>query len=136
MGWIQLRENRQRVRKALKQGYVDEVVACRATAFDELVGAMNTFGYWEQLEEIEIDLEKDEDDVPSDLLLRELAVLPLLRIPNPHQAPRIYFKTTGCCVFWDSPWPRFGMDSTTRGCGVPRGKRGCDRIIGTHCTMG
>ena len=99
MGWIQLRENRQRVRKALKQGYVDEVVACRATAFDELVGAMNAFGYWEQLEEIEIDLEKDEDDVPSDLLLRELAVLPLLRIPNPHQAPTYLFQDHGVLRF-------------------------------------
>jgi len=52
----------------------------RATAFDELAAAMHKFGYWEQLEAIEIALDKDEDDVPDELLLRELAVLPLLRI--------------------------------------------------------
>ena len=47
MSWLELRENQERVREALRQGYVDEVVACRATAFDELAGALNTFGYWE-----------------------------------------------------------------------------------------
>jgi len=41
MSWIELRQNRQRVRGALREGYVDEVVACRATAFDEMAGAMN-----------------------------------------------------------------------------------------------
>lgn len=95
MVWIRLTENRKRVQKALVNGYVDEVVACRATAFDQLVGAMEEFGYWEQLGTIEVDLEKDEDDVPNDLLIRELAVLPLLRIPNPHQAPTYLFQDHG-----------------------------------------
>jgi len=63
MGWIHLHENRQRVREALQTGYVDEVVTLRATAFDELAAAMYTFGYWEQLECIKVDLDKDEDDV-------------------------------------------------------------------------
>ena len=82
MSWIKLTENRERVRAALLDGYVDEVVMCRATAFDELAAAMHAFGYWDQLEVIEIKLDKDEDDVPNELLRRELAVLPLLRIPN------------------------------------------------------
>ena len=99
MSWIKLTENQERVREALLDGYVDEVVMCRATAFDELAGAMYAFGYWEQLEAIEIDMEKDEDDVPNELLLRELAVLPLLRIPNPHQAPTYLFQDHGVLRF-------------------------------------
>lgn len=99
MAWIELRENRQRVRAALREGAVDEVIACRATAFDELAGAMQTFGYWEQLEEIRIALDKDADDVPNELLRRELAVLPLLRIRNPYQAPTYLFQDEGVLRF-------------------------------------
>jgi hypothetical protein len=74
MSWIQLRENREQVLEALSTGHADEVVMCQATAFDELAAAMHTFRYWEQLEVIEADLDEDEDDVPNELLLRELAV--------------------------------------------------------------
>ena len=99
MSWMYLQENRERVRAALLNGHVDEVVSLRATAFDELAAAMHTFGYWEQLEAIEITLDKDEDDVPDELLLRELAVLPLLRIPNPNQAPTYLFQDYGVLRF-------------------------------------
>jgi hypothetical protein len=99
MGWIYLQENRDRVRKALLSGHVDEVVTLRATAFDELAAAMHAFGYWEQLESIEVALQKDEDDVPHSLLLRELAVMPLLRIPNPNQAPTYLFQDYGVLRF-------------------------------------
>jgi hypothetical protein len=99
MSWIQLRENRERVFDALSAGHVNEVVMCQATAFDELAAAMHAFGYWDQLEAIEAELDKDEDDVPNKLLLRELAVLPLLRIPNPHQAPVYLFQDHGVLRF-------------------------------------
>jgi hypothetical protein len=99
MSWIQLRENRERVLEALSSGHADEVVMCQATAFDELAAAMHTFGYWDQLAAIEAELDKDEDDVPNELLLRELAVLPLLRIPNPHQAPTYLFQDHGVLRF-------------------------------------
>ena len=99
MGWIYLQENRERVREALLNGHVDEVVTLRATAFDELAAAMHTFGYWEQLAMITVALDKDGDDVPSELLMRELAVLPLLRIPNPHQAPVYLFQDHGVLRF-------------------------------------
>jgi hypothetical protein len=99
MTWIKLTENRKRVHEALVGGYVDEVVALRATAFDKLAGAMHEFGYWEQLEAIEIELDKDDDDVPDELLKRELAVMPLLRIPNPHQAPTYLFQDPGVLRF-------------------------------------
>lgn len=99
MGWIYLQENRDRVRKALLNGRVDEVVTMRATAFDELAAAMYVFGYWEQLEAIKVELEKDEDDVPHHLLMRELSVLPLLRIPNPNQAPTYLFQDHGVLRF-------------------------------------
>jgi len=99
MSWIYLHENRERVREALLNGHVDEVVTLRATAFDELASAMHTFGYWKQLEAIEVTLDKDGDDVPDGLLLRELAVLPLLRIPNPNQAPTYLFQDYGVLRF-------------------------------------
>ena len=99
MNWIQLRENRERVLEALSAGHANEVMMCQATAFDELAAAMHAFGYWEQLAAIEAELDKDEDDVPNTLLLRELAVLPLLRIPNPHQAPVYLFQDHGVLRF-------------------------------------
>jgi hypothetical protein len=95
MSWIYLHENRKRVREALRKGQVDEVVTLRATAFDELAATMHAFGYWEQLECIQVQMDKDDDDVPNELLVRELAVLPLLRIPNPHQAPVYLFQDHG-----------------------------------------
>jgi hypothetical protein len=99
MSWIYLHENRERVRQALLKGYVDEVVTLRATAFDELAAAMHSFGYWEQLESITIAMDKDEDDVPAELVVRELAVLPLLRIANPYQAPVYLFQDHGVLRF-------------------------------------
>lgn len=99
MSWIYLRENQEHVREALRAGQVDEVVTLRATEFDRLAAAMHTFGYWKQLKAIKIGLEKDEDDVPDELLVRELAVLPLLRIPNPHQAPVYLFQDHGVLRF-------------------------------------
>jgi len=122
VSWIELRENRQRVREALREGYVDEVVACRATAFDELVGAMNDFGYWEQLESIEVELEKDEDDVPNELLMRELAVLPLLRIPNPHQAPTYLFQDHGVLRFLGFTLAQIRDGFNDKGVRSPTGK--------------
>ena len=99
MSWIYLRENQERVREALQEGQVDEVVTLRATEFDKLAGVMQTFGYWEQLTSIKIGMAKDDDDVPDELLVRELAVLPLLRIPNPHQAPVYLFQDHGVLRF-------------------------------------
>jgi hypothetical protein len=99
MSWIQLRENRERVLEALSAGHVDEVSMCQATAFDELAASMHGFGYGDRLAVIEADLDKDEDDVPNELLVRELAVLPLLRIPNPHQAPVYLFQDHGVLPF-------------------------------------
>lgn len=122
MSWLELQENRQRVREALRQGYVDGVVACRATAFDELAGAMQTFGYWEHLEEIEIILDKDEDDVPNALLLRELAVLPLLRIPNPYQAPTYLFQDHAVLRFLGFTLQQIRDGFNTKGVRSPTGK--------------
>jgi hypothetical protein len=99
MSWIYLRENRERVREALLNGCVDEVVTLRATAFDELAAAMHVFEYWEHLEAIEVAPDKDEDNVPDELLLRELAALPLPRIPNPNQAPTYPSQAYGVLRF-------------------------------------
>jgi hypothetical protein len=122
VSWIELRENRQRVRDALQEGYVDEVVACRATAFDELAGAMTAFGYWEQLESIEVELDKDEDDVPHELVMRELGVLPLLRIPNPHQAPTYLFQDHGVLRFLGFTLAQIRDGFNDKGVRSPTGK--------------
>ena len=76
------------MREALIDGYVDQ-----------LVGVLNAIGGWKRLEEIEVDLEKDKDDVPNELLWRELATLLLLRIPNPPQAPTYLFQNHGVLRF-------------------------------------
>jgi len=99
MSWVMLKENRERVLAALRQGYVDEVTLCTVNVFDRLAAALYELGYWKHLELIKIKLEKDQDDVPNELLLRELAVLPLLRIPNPHQAPTFLFQDHGVLRF-------------------------------------
>ena len=122
MGWIQLRENRRHVRRAMRRGVVDEVVACRATAFDELAGAMETFGYWDELEQITVALEKDADDVPNELLLRELAVLPLLRIANPHQAPTYLFQDVGVMRFLGFTLAEIREGFNSKGVRSPSGK--------------
>ena len=122
MGWIYLQENRDRVRKALLKGHVDEVVTLRATAFDELAAAMHEFGYWEQLEAIEVALEKDEDDVPHQLLLRELAILPLLRIPNPNQAPTYLFQDHGVLRFLGFTVAQIREGFNEKGVRSPTGK--------------
>jgi hypothetical protein len=92
-------ENQERVRQALLEHHVDEVVICNTTYFDKMAAAMEEMGYWHQLQKIRIDLDKDDDDVPNDLLMRELAVMPLLRIANPHQAQAFLFQDHGVLRF-------------------------------------
>jgi hypothetical protein len=122
MSWIYLQENRERVRDGLLNGHVDEVVTLRATAFDELAAAMRVFGYWEQLEAIEVALDKDDDDVPDELLLRELAVLPLLRIPNPNQAPTYLFQDYGVLRFLGFTVAQIRDGFSDKGVQSPTGK--------------
>ncbi len=122
MSWIKLEENRERVLEALESGYVDEVFACRATRFDELAGAMKAFGYFDQLEAIKIDLDKGDEDVPNELVKRELAVLPLLRIPNPHQAPTYLFQDHGVLKFIGFTMRQIGEGFNDKGRRSPRGE--------------
>jgi hypothetical protein len=121
MSWIYLHENRRRVREALQKGQVDEVVTLRATAFDELAATMHQFGYWEQVESIQVNLVKDDDDVPDELLLRELAVLPLLRIANPHQAPTYLFQDHGVLRFLGFTVAQIRDGFNTKGVRSPTG---------------
>ena len=129
MSWIYLRENQERVREALQEGQVDEVVTLRATEFDKLAAAMHTFGYWDQLTSIQIGLEKDEDDVPDELLVRELAVLPLLRIPNPHQAPVYLFQDHGVLRYLGFTVAQIRDGFNTKGV---RSKTGQPRMLPHH----
>ena len=122
MSWIYLRENQERVRQALREGQVDEVVTLRATEFDRLAAAMHVFGYWEQLAAIKIGLEKDDYDVPDELLVRELAVLPLLRIPNPHQAPVYLFQDHGVLRYLGFTVAQIRDGFNTKGVTSPTGK--------------
>jgi hypothetical protein len=92
VSWIYLRENPERIRGALLNGHVDEVVALRGTAPDELAAAMHPFGYGEQLAVSKAALDVDGDGVPDEPRLHELAVLPLLCMPNPNQAPTYPFQ--------------------------------------------
>jgi hypothetical protein len=71
----------------------------RSTSWRRRCTPLATGSSWKQLEAIEVTLDKDGDDIPDELLLRELAVLPLLRIPNPNQAPTYLFQDYGVLRF-------------------------------------
>lgn len=122
MGWIRLVENQVRVRQALLQGYVDEVVVCNTNYFDKMAGAMFELGYWQDLACIQVSLEKDADDVPNALLVRELAVLPLLRIPNPHQVPAFLFQDHGVLRFLGFTLQEIREGFNHKGVRSPNGK--------------
>jgi hypothetical protein len=129
MSWIYLRENQERVREALQEGRVDEVVTLRATEFDKLAAAMQMLGYWDQLASIEIGMDKDEDDMPDELLVRELAVLPLLRIPNPYQAPVYLFQDHGVLRYLGFTVAQIRDGFNTKGV---RSKAGQPRVLPHH----
>jgi hypothetical protein len=129
MSWIYLRVNQERVRQALREGQVDEVVTLRATEFDKLAVAMHTFGYWDQLASIKIGKDKDDDDVPDELLVRELAVLPLLRIPNPYQAPVYLFQDHGVLRYLGFTVAQIRDGFNTKGV---RSKTGQPRMLPHH----
>jgi hypothetical protein len=67
-------------------------------------------------------LDKDADDVPNALILRELAVLPLLRIPNPHQAPTYLFQDAGVLRFLGFTLRQIREGFNDKGVRSPTGK--------------
>jgi len=122
MAWIRLVENQQRVRQALLEHHVDALVICNTNYFDKMAAAMHALGYWQHLELIRIDLDKDGDDVPNELLLRELAVMPLLRIANPHQAEAFLFQDHGVLRFLGFTLQHIRSGFNTKGVRSPSGR--------------
>jgi hypothetical protein len=122
MVWIHLVENQERVRQALREHHVDEVVICNTNYFDKMAAAMQELGYWQHLQKIEIDLDKDGDDVPNDLLVRELAVMPLLRIANPHQAEAFLFQDHGVLRFLGFTLQQVRSGFNSKGVRSPSGR--------------
>jgi hypothetical protein len=122
MSWIRLVENQERVRQALLEHHVDEVVICNTNYFDKMAAAMHEVGYWQHLQKIKIDLDKDGDDVPNDLLVRELAVMPLLRIANPHQAEAFLFQDHGVLRFLGFTLQQVRTGFNSKGVRSPTGR--------------
>jgi len=85
-----LRHNQRAVDRALAAGEYDAVLNTSAQRLDEFIGLMAATGPFEQLPLLSPPARAG--DVPEELLLRKLAVLPLLDIPNVHQAGRFLLQ--------------------------------------------
>jgi len=85
-----LRHNQKAVDRALLAGEYDFVLNTSAQRLDEFVGLLQTLGLFDLLPRLIPSGRAG--DVPEELLLRELAVLPLLDIPNVHQAGRFLLQ--------------------------------------------
>lgn len=85
-----LRHNQRAVDRALAAGEYDAVVNTSTQRLDEFVGLMQATGLFDLLPLLSPPGRAG--DVPEELLLRELAVLPLLDIPNIHQAGRFLLQ--------------------------------------------
>ncbi len=67
-------------------------------------------------------MDKDEDDVPNALVLHELAVLPLLRIPNLYKAPTYLFQDPMVLCFLGFTLAQIREGFNTKGVRSPTGK--------------
>lgn len=85
-----LRHNQRAVDRALMAGEYDLVLHTTAQRLDEFVGLMAHTGLFDLLPLLAP--AGRAGDVPEEMLLRELAVLPLLNIPNVHQAGRFLLQ--------------------------------------------
>jgi hypothetical protein len=90
MAWRLLRHNQRAVDRALMDGQYDLVLNTSVQRLDEFVGLMQATGLFDLLPLLIPSGRAG--DVPEELLLRELAVLPLLDIPNVHQAGRFLLQ--------------------------------------------
>ena len=97
MGFQLLRRNQRAVDRALLDGQYDAVLNTSTQRLDEFVGLMVETGLFEQLPLLQPSGRCG--DVPEELLLRELAVLPLLDIPNIHQAERFLLQDAAVLQF-------------------------------------
>jgi hypothetical protein len=85
-----LRHNQRAVDRALMAGEYDLVLHTTAQRLDEFVGLMLEVGLFDLLPLLAP--ANRAGDVPEEMLLRELAILPLLDIPNVHQAGRFLLQ--------------------------------------------
>jgi hypothetical protein len=85
-----LRRNQRVVDQALLDGEYDAVFNTATQRLDEFVGLMVATSLFDQLALLQPPGRCG--DVPEELLLRELAVLPVLDIPNIHQAERFLLQ--------------------------------------------
>ena len=85
-----LRRNQRVVDQALLDGEYDAVFNTATQRLDEFVGLMVATGLFDQLPLLQPPGRCG--DIPEELLLRELAILPVLDIPNIHQAERFLLQ--------------------------------------------
>jgi hypothetical protein len=90
VGFRLLRHNQRAVDRALAAGEYDAVLNTSTQRLDEFIGLMAATGLFDLLPLLAPPARAG--DVPEALLLRELAVLPLLDIPNVHQAGRFLLQ--------------------------------------------
>ena len=97
MAFRLLRHNQKAVDRALLDGEYDLVLHTTAQRLDEFVGLMAATGLFDLLPRLAPPGRAG--DVPEEMLLRELAVLPLLNIPNVHQAGRFLLQDPAVLYF-------------------------------------
>lgn len=90
MAFRLLRHNQKAVDRALQDGEYDLVMSTSVQRLDEFVGLLRSLGLFDLLPLLIPSGRAG--DIPEELLLRELAVLPLLDIPNVHQAGRFLLQ--------------------------------------------
>ena len=97
MAFQLLRHNQRAVDRALQDGAYDLVLHTTHQRLDEFVGLMASTGLFELLPLLAPPGRAG--DVPEELLLRELAILPLLDIPNVYQAERFLLQDAAVLRF-------------------------------------
>lgn len=114
-----LRHNQRAVDQALMDGEYDAVLHTSTQRLDEFVGLMQATGLFELLPLLAPPGRAG--DVPEEMLLRELAVMPLLNLPNVHQAGRFLLQDPAVLRF-------LGFTAEQIQDGFPhRGRRGAAR---------
>lgn len=85
MNFTLLRHNQEAVMDRLRQQkYYDNIFIATTNELDKLIALMDELKLFSLLEKVRI--ERERAGIPDALLLRELFLLPILRIANPHQA--------------------------------------------------
>lgn len=93
MAWVLLKQNQERVLQRLKRGDYDSVALSTIGRLDELVYLMVELKFFLHLGLIE--LNRQREGIPDDLMLNLLGIMPIFGVPNINQVPGTLLKDAG-----------------------------------------